>query len=63
MPSAARTPPTIVPVAVLGSELAAVSRTERFLNEIKVTANLSHPHILPLLDSGKPDRRGRVTSR
>jgi len=41
-----------VAVKVLRPELAAVLGTERFLNEIKVTANLSHPHILPLLDSG-----------
>ncbi len=41
-----------VAVKVLRPELGAVLGTERFLNEIKVTANLSHPHILPLLDSG-----------
>ena len=41
-----------VAVKVLRPELAAVVGTERFLNEIKVTANLNHPHILPLLDSG-----------
>ena len=46
-----------VAVKVLRPELAAVLGTERFLNEIKVTANLSHPHILPLLDSGKADSR------
>ncbi len=34
-------------------ELAAVLGTERFLNEIKVTATLQHPHILPLFDSGE----------
>jgi serine/threonine-protein kinase len=28
---------------------------ERFLSEIKTTARLSHPHILPLLDSGAAD--------
>ncbi len=28
---------------------------ERFLQEIKVTANLQHPHILPLFDSGEVD--------
>ena len=28
---------------------------ERFLQEIKVTANLRHPHILPLFDSGEAD--------
>ena len=28
---------------------------ERFLSEIKVTANLHHPHVLPLFDSGDAD--------
>ena len=28
---------------------------ERFLAEIKTTANLQHPHILPLFDSGEAD--------
>lgn len=46
-----------VAVKVLRPELAAVLGTERFLREIKVTANLSHPHILPLLDSGRADGR------
>ena len=41
-----------VAVKVLRPELAAVIGGERFLNEIKVTANLQHPHILPLHDSG-----------
>ena len=44
-----------VAVKVLRPELAAVLGTERFLNEIKITANLSHPHILPLLDSGSAE--------
>jgi serine/threonine-protein kinase len=42
-----------VAVKVLHPELAAVLGAERFLNEIKVTANLQHPHILPLHDSGE----------
>ena len=42
-----------VAVKVLRPELAAVLGAERFLAEIKVTANLQHPHILPLFDSGK----------
>jgi serine/threonine-protein kinase len=42
-----------VAVKVLKPELAAVLGAERFLNEIKVTANLQHPHILPLHDSGE----------
>jgi serine/threonine-protein kinase len=42
-----------VAVKVLRPELAALLGAERFLNEIKVTANLQHPHILPLYDSGE----------
>ena len=42
-----------VAVKVLRPELAAVLGAERFLSEIKVTANLQHPHILPLHDSGE----------
>ncbi len=42
-----------VAVKVLRPELAALLGTERFLNEIKVTANLHHPHVLPLFDSGE----------
>ena len=41
-----------VAVKVLRPELAAVIGAERFLAEIKTTANLQHPHILPLHDSG-----------
>ena len=44
-----------VAVKVLRPELAAVLGAELFLNEIKVTANLQHPHILPLHDSGETD--------
>jgi serine/threonine-protein kinase len=44
-----------VAVKVLNPELAAVVGTERFLAEIRTTANLSHPHILPLHDSGEAD--------
>ena len=42
-----------VALKVLKSELAAVVGAERFLAEIKTTANLQHPHILPLFDSGE----------
>jgi Tol biopolymer transport system component len=38
---------------VLHPELSAVIGGERFLAEIKVTANLQHPHILGLIDSGE----------
>ncbi len=41
-----------VAVKVLRPELAAVLGPERFVQEIKTTANLQHPHILPLFDSG-----------
>ncbi|HEX6316332.1 MAG TPA: protein kinase, partial [Gemmatimonadaceae bacterium] len=44
-----------VALKVLRSELAAVIGAERFLNEIKTTANLQHPHILALFDSGEVD--------
>ena len=41
-----------VALKLLKPELAAVVGAERFLAEIKTTANLQHPHILPLFDSG-----------
>jgi serine/threonine-protein kinase len=44
-----------VALKVLKPELAAVIGAERFLHEIKTTANLQHPHILPLFDSGEAD--------
>jgi serine/threonine-protein kinase len=44
-----------VAVKVLRPELAAVLGAERFLREIETTANLQHPHILPLFDSGTVD--------
>ena len=44
-----------VALKVLKPELAAVVGAERFLAEIKTTANLQHPHILPLFDSGDAD--------
>ena len=44
-----------VVVKVLRSELAAVLGAERFVQEIRTTANLQHPHILPLFDSGEAD--------
>jgi serine/threonine-protein kinase len=42
-----------VALKVLKPELAAVIGAERFLHEIETTANLQHPHILPLHDSGE----------
>jgi serine/threonine protein kinase len=44
-----------VAVKVLRPELAAVLGAERFLNEIKISARLDHPHILTLIDSGASD--------
>ena len=44
-----------VALKVLRSELAAVIGADRFLHEIKTTANLQHPHILALYDSGEVD--------
>ena len=44
-----------VAIKVLRPELAAVIGADRFLSEIKTTANLQHPHILPLHDSGQAD--------
>jgi len=44
-----------VAIKVLKPELAAVLGAERFLSEIKVTANLQHPNLLPLFDSGEAE--------
>jgi len=44
-----------VAIKVLRSELSTSLFAERFLREIAITANLNHPHILPLLDSGEAD--------
>jgi serine/threonine-protein kinase len=44
-----------VALKVLKPELAAVVGAERFLAEIRTTANLQHPHVLPLHDSGEAD--------
>ena len=44
-----------VALKVLDPELGAVLGVERFLSEIRVTANLQHPHLLPLFDSGEAD--------
>ena len=42
-----------VAIKVLHPELAATLGAERFLREIEIAANLTHPHILPLFDSGE----------
>ncbi len=44
-----------VALKVLNPELAVSVGPERFLHEIRTTARLTHPHILPLLDSGEAD--------
>ncbi len=44
-----------VALKVLRPELAAVLGAERFVQEITTTANLQHPHILPLFDSGEAE--------
>jgi tetratricopeptide (TPR) repeat protein len=45
----------LVAVKVLRPELGATLGPDRFLREIKVAAGLTHPHILPLFDSGVAD--------
>src|SRR5438477_12600660 len=42
-----------VALKVLNPELGAILGVERFLSEIKVTAGLQHPNLLPLFDSGE----------
>ena len=44
-----------VALKVLRPELSAILGGDRFLHEIKTTANLQHPHILSLFDSGEAD--------
>src|SRR5678809_539603 len=43
----------LVALKLLNPELGAVLGAERFLSEIRVTANLQHPNLLPLFDSGE----------
>ncbi|MEO6529042.1 MAG: protein kinase [Gemmatimonadaceae bacterium] len=44
-----------VAIKVLHPDLGAALGSERFLTEIRTTARLQHPHILPLLDSGEAE--------
>jgi eukaryotic-like serine/threonine-protein kinase len=44
-----------VAIKVMLPELAATIGPDRFLREIRTTANLRHPHIVPLFDSGDAD--------
>ena len=45
----------LVALKLLRPELGAVIGADRFLSEIRTTARLQHPHILPLFDSGEAD--------
>ena len=49
-----------VALKVLRPELAAALGPERFLREITITAQLDHPYILPLLDSGQAGESGSI---
>ena len=44
-----------VALKVLRADLSAVIGTERFLEEVRITARLDHPHILTLIDSGSAE--------
>jgi serine/threonine protein kinase/Tfp pilus assembly protein PilF len=44
-----------VAIKILRQELGASVGAERFLREIGIAAQLSHPHIVPLIDSGESD--------
>lgn len=44
-----------VAIKVIKPQLGRDLGAERFLEEIRVTANLHHPHLLPLFDSGEAD--------
>src|SRR3989441_7491677 len=60
----------LVAIKVLRPEIAAALGPERFLREIELAARLTHPHILPLHDSGQagggplypvaPNQRGKL---
>src|SRR3989441_11865800 len=45
-----------VAIKVLRPDVAAAIGAERFLREIAIAARLTHPHVLPLLDSGQAGR-------
>lgn len=46
-----------VAIKVIRADLAPILGPDRFLREIRVASTLTHPHILPLLDSGESDGR------
>ena len=49
-----------VAIKVLRADLAAALGSDRFLREIRIAAQLQHPHILGLIDSGEYSRAGRT---
>ena len=71
VPRARPAPRSPVALKLLHPELAATLGPERFQREIRLTARLDHPHILPVLDSGSAAARvvrhalraGRVPAR
>ena len=46
-----------VAIKVINSDVGATVGTTRFLREIEIAARLTHPHILPLFDSGVIDNQ------
>ena len=52
-----------VAIKVLHPDLGAALGADRFLSEIRTTARLQHPHILPLLDSGGADGSSTMECR
>lgn len=46
-----------VAIKVIRSDLSPILGPDRFLREIRIASTLTHPHILPLLDSGEQDSR------
>jgi serine/threonine-protein kinase len=44
-----------VAIKVLRREVAAVVGSQRFAREIEIASNLTHPHVLPLFESGEAD--------
>ena len=45
--------PRVVAVKVMEPEFATPDAIERFRREVRIAAQLSHPHLLPLIDSGQ----------
>ena len=51
-----------VAIKVLRADLAAALGSDRFLREIRIAAQLQHPHILGLIDSGSIPEQGELTT-